>query len=119
MKEPSVINHRFAPQAVRAQLGRILSSEAFVRSPRMQRFLQFIVEETLAGSASQLCEYAIGISVFDRGTEYEPACDPIVRNDARRLRSKLLEYYRQLRPHAADEIVIEMPKGAYVPGFLP
>src|SRR5690348_4353086 len=92
MKEITV---KIAPHAVREQLAAILTSENFVRSRRMQRFLEFIVEETLAGRADQLAEYSIGLAVFDRGTDFEPALDPIVRNDARRLRLKLLEYYRQ------------------------
>lgn len=106
------------PDAVRAQLGRILASEVFVRSRRMQRFLEFIVEETLAGRADQLGEYAVGTAVFDRGPDFEPALDPIVRNDARRLRHKLLEYYRQAHPRPADHVLIDVPKGGYVPVFL-
>jgi hypothetical protein len=92
------------PQAVRAQLENILASETFVRSRRMQRFLRFIVEETLAGRADQLGEYAVGIAVFDRGPDFEPGLDPIVRNDARRLRLKLLEYYRQAHPRPVDQV---------------
>src|SRR5689334_12854480 len=114
MKEHSV---SIAPHAVREQLAAILASETFVRCRRMQRFLEFIVEETLAGRADQLGEYCIGVSVFDRGEDFEPALDPIVRNDARRLRLKLFEYYRQ--PGAAGWILIEVPKGGYVPVFLP
>src|ERR1044072_3677960 len=83
------------PDAVRKQLAGILASEPFARCRRMQRFLEFVVEETLADRANQLGEYSIGISVFDRGTDFDPAVDPIVRNDARRLRLKLVEYYRQ------------------------
>src|SRR6185436_14207161 len=48
MHEHIVMDVRITPQAVRTQLGRILGSEAFVRCRRMQRFLEFIVEETLA-----------------------------------------------------------------------
>jgi TolB-like protein len=106
------------PAAVRAQLDKILASEPFARSRRIQRFLAFVVEETLAGRADQLGEYAIGIAVFDRGPDFEPGLDPIVRNDARRLRLKLLEYYRQLEPRPADELLIQIPKGGYVPVFL-
>ncbi len=106
------------PQAVRAQLGRILASEPFARSGRMKRFLEFIVEETLVGRADQLCEYAIGIAVFDRGPDFEPAIDPIVRNDARRLRLKLLEYYRHSHPRPVDQVLIDVPKGGYAPVFL-
>jgi serine/threonine-protein kinase len=105
------------PQAVREQLAAILASESFVRSRRMQRFLEFIVEETLAGRADQLGEYSIGLSVFDRGTDFEPALDPIVRNDARRLRLKLFEYYRPADTGNAARVLILMPKGGYVPVF--
>src|SRR5688572_18045004 len=106
-----------AEPAVRDQLGKILASEPFARSRRIQRFLKFIVEETLAGRADGLGEYTIGIAVFDRGPDFEPGLDPIVRNDARRLRLKLLEYYRQLEPRPADQLLIDMPKGGYIPVF--
>lgn len=53
--------------AIRDEVARILSDAAFVRSPRMQRFLSFVVEEALAGRADQLSEYGIGLEVFDRG----------------------------------------------------
>jgi hypothetical protein len=107
------------PSAVREQLRRILVSEAFVRSRRMQRFLEFIVEETLAGRGDQLGEYCIGIAVFDRGSDFEPALDPIVRVDARRLRVKLLEYYSDASSGTSDEVVIHIPKGGYIPVFCP
>jgi TolB-like protein len=76
-----------------------------------------VVAETLAGRADQLGEYAIGLAVFDREEDYDPALDPIVRNDARRLRLKLLEYYRCLKDPPPDQVVIEIPKGGYVPVF--
>jgi len=109
---------RIAPDTVREQLATILNSESFVRPRRMQRFLEFIVDETLAGRADQIGEYSIGLTVFDRGTDFEPALDPIVRNDARRLRLKLSEYYG-LSHSTADQVVIEIPKGGYVPVFTP
>jgi hypothetical protein len=111
-------NTEIEAQAVRAQVARILASEGFARSPRMQRFLEFVVEETLTGRAAHLGEYAIAVSVFDRGEDFEPALDPIVRNDARRLRLKLAEYYRTAA-HLEDRVSIGIPKGGYVPVFEP
>ncbi len=104
-----------SPRAVQDQLSKILRSDGFVHARRMRRFLAFIVEESLAGRADQLCEYSIGVTVFERGESFEPGLDPIVRNDARRLRQKLLEYYQCCR--AGDQVVIEVPKGGYAPVF--
>ena len=117
MNELRAVNSKIAPHAVREQLARILASEGFARARRMQRFLEFIVEQTLAGRAGELGEYWIAVSVFDRKTDFEPALDPIVRNDARRLRVKLAEYYRQ-PGSVKDPVVIDIPKGGYVPSFL-
>jgi hypothetical protein len=103
---------------VKAQLRLILQSEWFAQSERMRRFLEFVTEETLAGRADQLCEYAIGVAVFDQHHSFEPALNPIVRNDARRLRHKLHEYYRHTRAEA-DRVLIDIPKGAYIPVFRP
>lgn len=85
----------------------------------MQRFLEYTVAETLAGRSGKLSEYTIGMAVFDRGESFEPNLDPIVRNEARRLRHKLLEYYQQPHPQSRDELVIDIPKGHYVPVFRP
>jgi len=38
-------------------------------------------------------EYLIGTEVYHRPTSYHPSEDSIVRSEARRLRSKLKEYY--------------------------
>ena len=104
--------------AIRDEVARILSDAAFVRSSRMQRFLSFVVEEALAGRADQLAEYSIGLEVFDRGADFEPGLDPIVRNDARRLRQKLMEYYRRKELDGGTGVLIEIPKGGYAPSFL-
>jgi hypothetical protein len=104
------------PDAIKTELSKIFKSDGFVHAERMRRFLEFVVEETLAGRSSQLCEYSIAISVFKRDASFEPGIDPIVRNDARRLRQKLLEYYHQSCGDD-NEVVISMPKGGYVPVF--
>lgn len=103
--------------AVRIELTRILQSDGFIHSGRMRRFLEFVVEETLAGRASHLCEYSIAVSVFDRAESFEPGLDPIVRNDARRLRNKLLEYYQRPPGAGHNQVFIDIPKGGYTPVF--
>lgn len=79
----------------------------------MRRFLGYCVEAALKGECPK--EYAVGTAVFDRTPDYDPRVDPIVRVEARRLRAKLEEYYAG--PGAGDEIVIELPKGGYIPVF--
>jgi serine/threonine-protein kinase len=104
-----------APEDIRAQVEKILSSRALVRSQRLSRFLKFTVEQTLAGKADQLKEQVIGTMVFDRGSGFDPRIDPIVRVEARRLRAKLKAYYAS--PGRRDAILIVFPKGTYVPVF--
>lgn len=107
-----------APAAmVKEELAKIAHSAGFVNAPRMRRFLTFIVEETLAGRAAELCEYSIAMSVFERKAAFEPGLDPIVRNDARRLRAKLMEYYGHAQDWQPRTVRIEVPKGGYVPVF--
>jgi len=84
---------RVSAEDVRAALGRLSTSPLFAGAERMRRFLQLVVEETLAGNAGSLKEYRIGVDVFDRGQTFDPRTDTIVRVEARRLRQKLEEYY--------------------------
>jgi len=101
------------PEDVRRQLNRVLSSPVFTSSERLRRFLEFVVERTLAGDGERLKEYVIGIEVFDRDARYDPRLDSIVRVEAARLRTKLTEYYAG--DGRADAIVLTLPKGGYAP----
>ena len=103
------------PAAIRQHLARVLQSPPFARAPRMQRFLAFLVEETLAGRGIQLKEYTIAVGVFGKPAEFEPTTSAIVRVEAGRLRKLLLEYAAE--HGAADNLVLEVPKGSYVPAF--
>jgi TolB-like protein/Flp pilus assembly protein TadD len=99
--------------AVRMQLEKILAHDLFTRSERMGRFLRLAVEWTLDGRADELKEYLIGVEVFDRKPSYDPRVDPIVRVEARRLRSKLKAYYDG--EGCSDPIVVELLRGSYAP----
>jgi TolB-like protein len=103
--------------AVRAQLERILASPGFANAGRLSRFLRFVVERTLDGEGDQLKEYRLGTEVFDRSSDYDPRLDSIVRVEARRLRSKLAEYYEGRG--RADPIAIRVDKGSYTAAFEP
>ena len=99
--------------AIRQQLDRVLKSGPFQQSRRRQRFLEYIVNETLAGRGERLKGYTVALAVFDRPKTFDPALDPIVRIEAARLRDKLREYY-EADGHA-DPIRIDLPKGSYRP----
>jgi hypothetical protein len=101
--------------AVRAQLTKILDSEALRDAHRLKRFLEYIVVATLAHRPDCLKEYLLGIEVFEKSPSFDPRLDPIVRVQAGRLRAKLKEYY--LTEGSEDFVLIHVPKGSYVPVF--
>jgi adenylate cyclase len=100
---------------VRAALEKMLSSAGFRNSERMRRFLRVAVERTLDGATDQLKEFSLGHDVFDRGADYDPRTDSIVRVEARRLRKKLLAYYTG--EGLTETTIIEFHSGTYVPVF--
>lgn len=104
-----------SPEEVRSELETVLASRSFAASARLSRFLRFVVERTLAGDGERLKEYVLGVEVFDRGADYDPRVDSIVRVEAGRVRSKLDEHYGGEGAGAA--LRIKMQKGSYAPLF--
>jgi len=102
-------------EQVRAALDRVLAAPEFVNAARLSRFLRFAVEKSLAGAGAELKEYLLGVEVFDRGQDFDPRMDPIVRVEARRLRAKLEEYYKG--GGQSDPVRIVFRKGSYAPSF--
>ena len=106
---------RVSDKLVRQQLARVVSSKTFAQAERLKRFVTFIVDETSAGRGSDLKEYVIGVQVFGKESSFDPRTDPIVRVQARRLRTRLVRYYRD--EGNGDELIIDLPKGGYAPVF--
>jgi serine/threonine-protein kinase len=100
--------------AVQRQMERMLASKVFANAARLSKFLRFGVESALSG-AKTVNEYSIGVDVFERDVNFDPRVDPIVRVHARRLRSKLAEYYAT--EGADDPIEIQLPLRRYIPVF--
>ena len=109
------ISSELSPEAVQNQVERILGSEKFARSKRLRSLLRFTVQQTLQGHADTLKEYVIGTEVLKKPDSYDPRRDSLVRVLASRLRVKLKEYYND--GGSDDPLVIEFPKGKYVPRF--
>jgi adenylate cyclase len=103
------------PDEVRAQLDRIIASPEFRVPERLRKFLHYVVETTLAGQAEQIKAYTIALEVFERDETFDAHADPVVRIEAGRLRRALELYY--LVVGQLDPVLIEIPKGGYVPLF--
>jgi len=106
----------FTPEAIDQQTKRILNFSLFRTSPVLSRFLEFIVSETIHQKEVLIKEYSIAINVLHRSRDFNPNGDSIVRIHAGRLRRALNDYY--LSQGIYDPIIIQIPKGAYVPEFI-
>ena len=103
--------HRPSAEEIQVELERVLASGPFANSHRSQRFLRYVVENSLNNRDESLKEYAIAVDVFDRDSSYDPGVDATVRVEAGRLRSRLRDFYAGEGRN--DPVVIEVPKGGY------
>jgi hypothetical protein len=94
---------------------RIAASPGFQKSARLRELLLYITEQSLHGHASQLTEHEIGRAIFGKPADYSPLDDSSVRVQARQLRLRLHEYFDSIG--RAEPLVVEIPKGSYVPVF--
>ena len=97
------------------QTERILASRHFRSAKSLERFLRHVVEKKLNGEENSLKEYSIGLEVFQRGINYDPKLDAVVRVQATLLRKKLAAYYAE--EGVNDPIILDLPKGHYVANF--
>ncbi len=102
-------------ESVRAALERVLASATFGSAKRSAKLLEFLVIAVLEGRAQYLKEYTLGAEALGRGADFDPRVDPIARVEASRLRGRLELYFAT--EGAADDVVISLPKGGYVPQF--
>lgn len=102
-------------ELVPAQLERMLRSHMFRRKPRVSRFLEYTVQQTLAQEHARLKEYSIAVEVFGRPEDFDPRLDSIVRVEARRLRATVERYYET--EGSGDQILIRYRRGNYIPAF--
>lgn len=107
----------FSPAAIRLQLERILQNDDFPATDQRREFLRYIVNETLEGREKLLKGVSIAQSVFGRDENFDQQIDPVVRLEARRLRSDLDRFY--VGAGRWDSIRISVPKGGYTPRFDP
>ena len=100
---------------VENELRAMFESDRFTNAPIVRAFLNYVVQEHLAGRSDQIKAYNIATAAFGRGADFDPTTDTIVRTTAGRLRNALKAYYDE---HAGTPgVVIDLPKGTYVPSF--
>lgn len=100
---------------IRVALARIVAHPLFAKSIKLQHFLTYVVEETLAGRAARLKAYNIATIALGRADSFDPSQDPIVRVEASRLRRALAAYYAG--DGMNDPVKILMNAGSYQPCF--
>lgn len=83
----------------------------------MCAFLLHITEQAHLGHIENLKEQAIGANVLGRKGNYDPAIDNIVRVRAHELRERLDKHFSS--EGAEEPVIITVPKGSYVPEFIP
>jgi hypothetical protein len=96
---------------------RVLASNQFKASLRLREFLRYIANCAINESPEAATEQQIGVHVFNRVPGYNSSEDSIVRTHARLLRQKLAEYFSN--EGCGEPIIIEVPKGHYLPIFRP
>ena len=94
---------------------RIISSSAFIKSPRLCSFLVYVCDLSLRGRGDEINEVNIGKALFDRAPDYDSSVDGIVRSHASRLRQRLEQYFNEEGAHETVRLLI--PKGGYMPFF--
>jgi TolB-like protein len=110
------VSSGLSEEAIEYQVERIFTHPDFSNSAVLKKFLRFVVHETLIGNANLLKEYTIALEVLEKPFTFNPQKNCIVRIHAGRLRRALSHYYTEMSKD--DEIIIDIPKGKYIPVFL-
>jgi hypothetical protein len=98
---------------LRRLLKEIMEGPAFIGSQRSGQFLEFVVEQSIAGNFDQLKERMIGVLLFKREPSYDSGEDAIVRVTASDVRKRLLQHYGWFGIDC--EFRIDLPLGSYIP----
>ncbi len=99
--------------ALQEHVKEVTEGQVFKGSHRSVQFLQYIVDQAIAGHCESLKERVIGIELFGRSATYDTGDDAIVRVTASDVRRRLLEHYG--RYGSTSEFRITLPSGSYIP----
>jgi hypothetical protein len=105
------------PVEHRETMRRLLESQTFAATPRLRAVLAYLLRKLEEGKSDDITEQSIGQVVFHKPAGYNASEDNIVRVTVRHLRTRLEEYY--FSEGAADPVALVIPKGKYIPAFVP
>jgi len=94
----------------------IVEGAAFKGSHRSGQFLQYIIDQGLAGHFDSLKERVIGVELFGRSPTYDTGEDAIVRVTASDVRKRLLQHYGRYGNESPFRI--SLPLGSYIPEIV-
>lgn len=77
--------------ALQQHVKEVIEGEVFKGSHRSVQFLQYIVDQAIAGHCESLKERVIGMELFGRSASYDTGDDAIVRVTASDVRRRLLD----------------------------
>jgi hypothetical protein len=109
------VQSEFRVMALQQHLKEIIEGPAFKGSHRSGQFLQYIVDQSIAGRFELLKERLIGVELFGRPPSYDTGEDAIVRVTASEVRRRLLQHYGG--SGAQSEFRLSLPSGSYVPAI--
>jgi hypothetical protein len=98
---------------VRRAVDEIEANALFSISPRLIALLRYLVAAELGGNKNAFDQRAIAADILQRGNDFDPAVDSVVRVEVGRLRSRLREF--NVLNNAGEGIRISLPKGRYRP----
>ena len=93
----------------------ILASPSFQSSTQLPAFLDYVVNEELAGRGDKIKAYTVAVDALGRPESFDPSTDPVIRVIANRLRKALDGFYAS--EDADIPVRIELVRGSYRPVF--
>ena len=96
---------------------RIIRSKHFIKASQLREILTYVAHHVILDEGVAIPEHEIACKVLGRREGFNPNDDNIVRVQAGHLRKKLEQYFAA--EGREEPYVLEIPKGAYVPRFVP
>jgi hypothetical protein len=94
---------------------RVAFSSVFQKTRRLRELLLFVCERALRDPEHTINEHEIGTAVFGKSADFDTSQDTLVRVQVSQLRKRLEQYFST--EGAYEALIIEIPKGAYIPIF--